>query len=329
MFTKETTEVHRMPTERRPAQRALSTPLDLNLLRIFATVYRFRQVTAAASELGMTPSAVSNALARLRTHCDDKLFVRTQRGVVPTAFATRLAESVQGGLDLFNAGLQAKDAVFTPASCSRMFRINLADVGQMLMIGEIVSQLAREAPEVTIRTTDHAVIEAEQALVGGDLDLAVGYIPNIGKSLHSRKITSETYVCVVARSSRRHAKGVSLKSYFEGTHIRYSPKAVSLSRLNVEVDRVFQKAGQRQHVVLEAAHSFGLSAIVANSNYILTVPSRLAAHYARISPVAVHPLPFRLASFDISLYWHAREQQDPAHQWFRQLFVDAIRAGTD
>ena len=58
------------------------------------------------------------------------------------------------------------------------------------------------------------------------------------------------------------------------------------------------------------------------------MPSRLAAHYARISAVAVHPLPFRLASFDITLYWHAREHQDPGHQWFRQMFVDAIRAGT-
>jgi DNA-binding transcriptional LysR family regulator len=308
---------------------SIAADLDLNLLRIFAAVHRRRQVTAAASELGMTPSAVSNALARLRIHCDDKLFVRTQRGVVPTAYATRLAESVQGGLDLFSAGLQAKDTVFQPAHCSRVFRINLADVGQMLMIGEIVSKLATDAPQVTIRTTDYAVMEAEQALVAGEIDLAVGHIPNISKSLHSRKVTSETYVCVVAKSSRRYAKGVSLDDYFSGTHIRYSPKAVSLSRLNAEVDRIFQKAGQRQHVVLDAAHSFGLSAIVPQSHYILTVPSRLAAHYARISAVAVHPLPFRLASFDITLYWHAREHQDPGHQWFRQMFVDAIRAGTD
>src|SRR5437016_1192140 len=84
--------------------------LDLNLLKVFGAVHHCRQVTGAAHLLDITPSAVSNALARLRSQCGDKLFVRTQRGVVPTAYASRLWESVSQGLALFRAGLSPSAA---------------------------------------------------------------------------------------------------------------------------------------------------------------------------------------------------------------------------
>jgi len=90
--------------------------------------------------------------------------VRTQRGVVPTAYASRLWDSVSQGLALFRAGLSPSEAGFDPARSERIFRVNLADVGQMLMIGDILKSLEHEAPAIGIRTTDLPVAEAEQAL---------------------------------------------------------------------------------------------------------------------------------------------------------------------
>jgi len=299
--------------------------LDLNLLKVFGAVHHCRQVTAAARLLDMTPSAVSNALARLRGECGDKLFVRTQRGVVPTAYASRLWTSVSQGLAQFRAGLSPSEAGFDPARSERRFSVNLADVGQMLMIGDILTRLGHEAPAVGIRTTDLPVAEAEQALARGDIDFAVGHIAIISKSLIRRRLVSESFVCVVGRENRRHAHKLTLEDYFAASHIRYTPAAVSLSRLNTVVDRVFHRAGRKQRIALEAAHSFGLSAIVAQTDHILTVPSRLAAHYTRISPVVVHPLPIRYPQFDISLYWHERNHQDAAHRWFRGRFAEIVR----
>jgi DNA-binding transcriptional LysR family regulator len=315
-----------MPAHPHRPDEAFLPGLDLNLLRIFAAVHHHRQVTAAARVLDMTPSAVSNALARLRAQCGDQLFVRTQRGVVPTPYAERLSESVTRALQLFRAGLSPAEGEFAPAQSERVFRINLADVGQMLMIGEVLTGLAQEAPGIGIRTTDLPVAEAEQALMRGDIDLAVGHIANMGKSLFRRKLVGETFVCVVGQQNRRYARRLTLDDYLSGSHIRYTPAAVSLSRLNTEVDRIFRRAGRKQRITLEAAHSFGLSAIVAQTEHILTVPARLAAHYTRISPVLVHPLPIRFPPFDISLYWHERDHRDAAHKWFRSKFAEMVKA---
>lgn len=298
---------------------------DLNLLKVFAAVYHHGQVTAAAQQLDMTPSAVSNAIARLRKHCGDKLFVRTQRGVVPTPYASKLSPIVLDALKTLQAALR-KDQVFNPARSDMTFRVNVADVGQMLMIGSVLEKVRDEAPLLGIRTVDLPVTEVEAALMRGDVHLAVGHLVSMGKSLFRRKLVSDEFVCIVSQSNQRLRKRLSLDDFLDATHIRYSPVAVSLSRINVEIDQLFRKHGRRQRIALEAAHAFGLSSIVATSDYVLTVPSRLAAHYARLNPIVIHPLPLNLPTFDISLYWHERDHRDPAHQWFRNNFVQVVKA---
>jgi len=309
----------------RPPGVALSLPtLDLNLLKVFAAVHHWRQVTAAAQHLDMTPSAVSNALTRLRSHVGDQLFVRTQRGVVPTPYADRLAESVASGLQAIGNGLRPAQP-FSPERSDRTFSINLADVGQMLMIGDLMRGTSHEAPDIRIRTIDLPVHEVEAALVRGDIDFAVGHLSSMGKTLFRRKLVNERFVCVVGEQNRRYRKGLSVEEFLAASHIRYSPGAVSLARINVEIDRFFRQKGRVQRVALDAAHAFGLSAILAETEHVLTVPARLAAHYARITPVAIHPLPLKTPSFDISLYWHERHQRDDAHAWFRQKFAAAVK----
>lgn len=298
--------------------------LDLNLLKVFAAVHHFRQVTAAAGALDMTPSAVSNALARLRRHCGDPLFVRTQRGVVPTLYANRLAESVSAGLAAFLEGLQP-DAPFRAASSERTFRVNVADVGQMLMIGAVLRGIAQEAPRIGIHTVDLPVAEVEAALVRGDLQFAVGHLSRMGKSLFRRKLVTERFVCVVGAHNARLRKRLTAEDFLDASHIRYSPAAASLSRVNAEMDRYFRQHGRKQRVALEAAHAFGLSSIVAESDHVLTVPGRLAAHYARLAPLVIHPLPIKFPPFDVSLYWHERDHRDPAHRWFREQFARVVQ----
>ena len=299
--------------------------LDLNLLKVFATVFHHRQVTAAAKQLNLTPSAVSNALARLRGHCGDQLFVRTQRGVVPTPYACRMWVSVSEGMTALNAGMRPVKE-FQPSDSDMTFRVNVADVGQMLMIGAVLHSVSKEAPHVGIQTVDLPVADVEAALMRGNLHLAVGHLASMGKSLFRRKLVTEQFVCLVSENNAPLRKRLTVDDFLNATHIRYSPTAVSLSRINVEIDRFFRQKERKQRVALEAAHAFGLSSIVAESQYVLTVPTRLAAHYARLSPLVVHPLPIRFPSFDISLYWHERDHRDPAHQWFRAKFAEVVTA---
>ncbi len=147
----------------------------------------------------------------------------------------------------------------------------------------------------------------------------------MGKSLFRRKLVTEQFVCVVGAHNARLRKRLTVDDFLDATHIRYSPAAASLSRVNVELDRFFRQQGRRQKVALEAAHAFGLSSIVAESDHVLTVPGRLAAHYARLVPLVIHPLPVAFPPFDVSLYWHERDHRDPAHQWFRERFAQVVK----
>lgn len=313
------------PTPARSARVLTTLPaIDLNLFKVFFAVHQMRQVTAAAQHLDMTPSAVSNALTRLRSHVGDQLFVRTQRGVVPTPYADRLAESVAVGLQALEKGLRPEEP-FAPERSDRIFSINLADVGQMLMIGDLMRGTSEQAPGVRIRTVDLPVHEVEAALVRGEIDLAVGHLSAMGKTLFRRKLVNERFVCVVGQQNDRYRDGLSVEDFLAASHIRYTPGAVSLSRINIEIDRFFRQKGCVQRVALEAAHAFGLSAILAETHHVLTVPARLAAHYARITPVSIHALPLKTPSFDISLYWHERHQRDEAHSWFRDRFAAAVK----
>src|SRR6185437_16709564 len=68
--------------------------VDLNLLVLFHTVLEEGHVARAAGRLNLTPSAVSHSLGRLRHLFNDPLFLRTAKGVVPTARALELGEPV-------------------------------------------------------------------------------------------------------------------------------------------------------------------------------------------------------------------------------------------
>ncbi|MCE2831531.1 MAG: LysR family transcriptional regulator, partial [Oxalobacteraceae bacterium] len=64
--------------------------IDLNLLVIFQHLLTGRRVSAVAAKMGLTQPTVSNALNRLRQQLGDELFLRTSKGMEPTAYAMQL-----------------------------------------------------------------------------------------------------------------------------------------------------------------------------------------------------------------------------------------------
>ena len=99
---------------------------DLNLLTLFEVILRERHVGRAAIQLNLTSSAVSHGLGRLRRLLNDPLFLRTPKGVVPTARAVALAEPVADLLAQARNVL-ASAAPFDPATSTRRFVIGAPD----------------------------------------------------------------------------------------------------------------------------------------------------------------------------------------------------------
>src|SRR5689334_5737966 len=175
------------PRSRMAPSRNLHGAFDLNLLTVAVSLYDCGSVTRAAEALSMSQSAVSMALARLRAAIGDPLFVRGPAGITPTPRASRLVESVRPLIAHVQTGL--RDEEFEPASTRTTFTFAMSDVGEMVFLPPLLSRIEQAAPHAKLRTMALKPRELERALEHGEVDLAIGYFPDLhGKSFMQQRL---------------------------------------------------------------------------------------------------------------------------------------------
>jgi DNA-binding transcriptional LysR family regulator len=292
--------------------------IDLNLFLVFQAIYATRSVTLAGDRLGMTQSAVSNALKRMRERFNDALFVRSADGMVPTPVAERLIAPIEEGLACL---VQAVDQgrTFDTETSSRTFRIAVNDIGQLVMMPELLSVARTTAPGVRFETVDVSMAEARQRMLHGQIDIALGSWESMGSSFYQQRLFDETFVVLMSKASPLGTReSIALDDYLAAEHIAYRPQGTTDSQLQ----QILDKAGalDRRSVVLTAAHSLGLSSIVAASGLLLTAPARLAkAMVASRTDLRTVDAPFEVMPFEIRQQWHERFHQDSGNRWLREL----------
>ncbi|MES2413639.1 MAG: LysR substrate-binding domain-containing protein [Pseudomonadota bacterium] len=294
--------------------------VDLNLFLVFQAIYNTRSVTLAGDKLGMTQSAVSNALKRLRERFDDPLFVRTPSGMVPSALAAKLIEPIEEGLARFNHAIE-QSRRFDPATSTQLFRIAVNDIGQLVLMPPLLAAARAQAPHVRFETVEVSPANCRQLLVDGQVDLAIGSWQPLGSGIYQQRLFVETYVALLAMDHPLQGDRLSMEDYLAAEHIVYRPSGASYDALQdtlAELDVVDQRK-----VVLTAAHALGLSALVTISGLLLSVPERLAVGMARSrTGMRVARLPFEVPPFPIKQQWHEQRHADAAHQWLRRLVFD-------
>jgi len=292
--------------------------IDLNLFLVFQAIYATRSVTLAGDRLGMTQSAVSNALKRMRERFNDALFVRSADGMVPTPVAERLIAPIEEGIACL---VQAVDQgrTFEPETSSRTFRIAVNDIGQLVMVPELLSVARGIAPGVRFETVDASVTEARQRMLHGQIDIALGSWEPMGPSFYQQRLFDETFVVLMSKASPLGARErIELDDYLAAEHIAYRPQGTTDSQLQQTLERA--GALDRRRVVLTAAHSLGLTSIVATSGLLLTAPARLAkAMVASRADLHSVQAPFDVRPFEIRQQWHERFHQDSGNRWLREL----------
>ena len=292
--------------------------IDLNLFLVFQAIYATRSVTLAGDRLGMTQSAVSNALKRMRERFNDALFVRSADGMVPTPVAERLIAPIEEGIACL---VQAVDQgrTFEPGTSSRIFRIAVNDIGQLVMMPELLSVARSVAPGVRFETVDVSMADARQRMLHGQIDIALGSWESMGPSFYQQRLFDETFVVLMSKASPLGARErIELEDYLAAEHIAYRPQGTTDSQLQQTLDRA--GALDRRRVVLTAAHSLGLTSIVATSGLLLTAPARLAkAMVATRADLRSVDAPFEVRPFEIRQQWHERFHQDSGNRWLREL----------
>lgn len=285
--------------------------LDLNLLPVFEALLVERNVTAAAKHVGLTQSAMSNALGRLRQHFDDPLFVKTRTGMLPTPRAEELAGPLKQALALIRASQDQRER-FDPRASGRSFRLYMTDVGEMRFLPGLMEHLRSTGASVKIETLQIQVEELADRMTLGEIDLALGYLPEVSGAIERLPLFDEHYVCVTRDDGA--ANKLTLKRFISSPHVAIE----SMGSGHALFERALEREGIVRNVVLRVPHFVVIPMIVARTDLIVTLPSRVAEQIAKPMNLRLHPLPFRFPKFEVSLFWHPRFASDPPVAWLRE-----------
>ncbi len=303
--------------------------LDLNLLRLFDAVWRAGSVSLAAQQLGMSQPAASQGLARLRTMLGDALFERSGSGVRPTPRADRLAVAVQMALGTLEEALNVSQ-VFDPKRSSRVLRVHLSDIGEARFLPELVQALQHNAPGMRLEARPLAHNKIGAALDSGQLDLAIGFLPEVQDTLH-QPLLSDRYVLLMR-------KGHPVAKLWNQLQKSKDPSPDAEQRVLTDLEfaavrthsdtlRILELMHWQHRLRLTVSHFLSLPGIVKSSDLAVLMPKNFAQSFASEGALCIVEPELPLRDFTVSMHWSPRFDKDPGLLWWRtmvsQLFSSA------
>ena len=298
----------------------LNSQLDLNLLPVFDTLIRLRNVSRAAEELDMSQSAVSHALKRLRSFFGDPLFLKTGSGMQPTPRALELLAPVSSVLATVRGELLVREG-FDAASARRNFGLCLTDMGELIFLPRLIARLRSVAPGCTLRTLQVPMHRIQGVLESREADLALGSLHSVPKGLFQQQLFTRSFVTIVNRGNRTIGETLSRERFFALEHI-----LVSLSgRIEDAYDAIIDQGNGPRRVYLTTPHFLTVPMIIEqNPDLIATVPRELATRFASYKSIRMVETPVGVPPFSIRQFWHPRFQHDAANGWLRKLVKETF-----
>ncbi|MGU7774386.1 LysR family transcriptional regulator [Burkholderia sp. MR1-5-21] len=290
---------------------------DLNLLRVFLAISDLRSLTAAGERLGLTQPAVSHALRRLRKLFDDPLFVRTPGGMAPTDAARQLHGPLTKAFSIINLAVQQL-AHFDPATAERVFRISMSDMSEFYFLPPLLAKLAEIAPGIRLEIASAAVEAVSAAMRGGEIDLALGYVPELGPGCVSQTLFSDEHVCMV-RAGHPLRKRVPTREDLTALRYVYASSNATGHRM---VEKWLDELHFERTVVLRLPHFIVAPEIVQHTDLAIIFPRSIAERFNRGRAFRIFPLPFALPPIEIQLHSHVQFSTDPGVAWLRGLIVE-------
>jgi DNA-binding transcriptional LysR family regulator len=293
--------------------------VDLNLMLVLHTVLAERNVARAAERLHVTPSAVSNALARLRDVLGDPLVTRKGRGIVPTPRAAEIAPGIARAMREIEMTLLS--APFDAANCSRTFTLAVADVGQITWVPHLANAMRREMPLAQLQIVGIDSLVSLGDLGSSEVDLHVG-IASKSAGIHAESLFEEKIALVARKSHPLVARRLSRRTLGDLRPVRVD--MVPGRNLRDPFAALFARVGVPREIVMTVPSFTTAAEVVAQSDLVTMLPlSVLAAKgdalglRALVTPLPAHAIP-------LAMCWHERTHADAAAGAFRALVRGVI-----
>jgi DNA-binding transcriptional LysR family regulator len=309
-----------------PHNQTMNVPhLDIHLLRCFDALIMEAHVTRAAERMGMSQPAMSATLGKLRTLFGDPLLVRTERGMIATQRAMDALQPIRTAIDLIDTAIDAGSPFDASRSIAEI-QIEASESVAFLVMPALVAHLRRTAPNLRLRIHPPELERVRQSLEEGDADLLISYLHPAPEGLRSTMLLRQK-MCVIAAGDHPEIRGaLSLDQYLRYPHARYSLGRTGSSTLENEIDAELGRLKLTRKIGITLPSALSSPAIVARCDMLATVPERVANHFAPLLGLQVLAPPIQLRDGEISMYWHDRMQNRPAHRWLRQCLVELARS---
>ncbi|MFY9510678.1 MAG: LysR family transcriptional regulator [Rubrivivax sp.] len=294
--------------------------LDLDWLGVFVEVYRTQSVSRAAERLGIAQASASIALAKLRRHFGDALFSRTSQGMAPTPRAQALYPELQDVL-LRLARARGAPALFVPGEARREFRIGMTDISEIVLLPRLVNHLQQVAPGIVLEAEPIAPGSRRQ-LESGDVDLAVGFTPDLEAGFYQQALFAQNFVVLAATGHPRVQGRLNKRSFAAEGQVVVSASGTG----HAIVDKVLAQHGIQRRAVLRVPSFLGVARIVAQTELLVVVPRLLGQALAAQEQVQQLEPPVALPAYKVKQHWHERFNADAGNVWLRRTLASLFTA---
>ncbi|CAG22596.1 LysR family transcriptional regulator [Photobacterium profundum] len=297
---------------------------DVNLLRVLAVLLEERSVTAAASRLYLSQSAVSKQLAKLRETFDDPLFDRQSKGLHPTPKALSLAPSIHEILRQIDQ--LAMPSKFEPEKSQRTFTFDLVETAYTVTYSRFMPSLLKQAPGISINSRTWSD-ESLNRLLRREIDFGIGIFEwderakshylTIPDELNSVELVRDYSVCLMRKGHPALQEEWNIDTFLKYRHLEVTIGGISgwLLKEVLDIERKQLDSAVNMSDVQSAVK------LCEQSDLLMCYPYSAVKALNMDANLVVNPLPIKLEPGGYSLLWHRHFDNDPSHKWLRELII--------
>lgn len=303
------------------------TEPDLNLLIALDMLLAEGSVASAARRLGLSASAMSRTLARLRTVTGDPLLVRAGRNMVLTPYAEEIRERTQNTVFEARAVLRPSASVLNPTTLERTFILR-ANEGFVEAFGPaLIAAAATAAPLVRLRFAPKPE-KTSKPLREGLVDLEIGVLGDMGPEIRLQALFRDRFVGVTRKGHPLALRpDVTLAQYVAQGHVAASRSG----RITGPIDQALAELGLERKIAAVVPSFPAALAVAQASDLVALVPASFLTNQPIVDGNGVaatlfaFELPVKTQGITVSQMWHPRSEVEPAHRWLRQLVLSVCR----
>jgi LysR family nod box-dependent transcriptional activator len=290
---------------------------DLNLLTVLDALLRHRNVTRAGKEVGLSQSATSHALTRLREQFGDPLLQSSGREMLLTHRAEAISGPLGEALDILDLIFESKS--FEPATSIRQFKIGTADYVAVLVVPSLLQRIEQGAPRITTQVT-WAEKDIARKLRANQLDLAL--VPHgtiTDEDLHSHTLFTDDLVVVASADHPDIGAELDAATYARLPHAKFRREqggGVSYADLQLLHSGLDVKASVIVSSFLQ------LPFVISGTRSVALLHRRLAEKFKTVAGIRILEPPFPTTKLMVQAYWSHAANSDPGHRWYRETLFE-------